>query len=257
MLMIRNFKAWRERRILARAPVSESDWRRALAGCAPARRLDAADQARLRVLATVFLYQKTIEPVQTLTLSSADRTLLATHACMPILKLGMHWYRGWQSVIVYPDLFIPQRSQMDSAGVVHRQRQALAGEAWSRGPVIVSWQEVLRAGEPAGHNVIIHEMAHKLDMLNGDANGYPPLQAGMKQVDWSHAFSGAWQRMQTAWRAGDVLPIDIYGLQSPAEFFAVTSELFFEQPALLKSHLPELYPQLARFYRQQPVPDSF
>ncbi|MGH8372710.1 MAG: zinc-dependent peptidase [Gammaproteobacteria bacterium] len=254
--MIRYFKRWRERRILARAPVSESDWQHALAGCGPARRLDAMDQARLRVLVTLFLYEKNIEPVQSLVLSSADRTLLATHACLPILKLGMHWYRGWQSVIVYPDLFIPQRTHVDGAGVVHRQHQALAGEAWSQGPVILSWQEVISAGQPAGHNVTIHEMAHKLDMLNGEANGYPPLQPGMKQADWSRTFTDAWQRMQSAWRSDQALPIDVYGLQSPAEFFAVISELFFEQPARLKLYLPELYPQLALFYRQQPVSDA-
>lgn len=253
--MMRYFQAWRERRILTRFPVSEPDWQYALAGCAPARRLDASDQARLRVLATLFLHEKAVEPVQSLELSSAARTLLATHACLLILKLGMEWYRDWHSVIVYPDLFIPQRPQVDMAGVVHQHQHVLAGEAWSQGPVILSWQEVTSAGQPPGHNVTVHEMAHKLDMLNGEANGYPPLHAGMKQSDWSNAFTDAWQSMQAAWRTGHALPIDTYGLQSPAEFFAVTSELFFEQPARLRLHLPELYSQLSRIYRQRPLPD--
>jgi MtfA peptidase len=254
--MKRYFRAWRERRVLARSPVSESDWQQALAGCAPARRLDASDQAQLRVLVTLFLHEKALEPAQSLELSSAARTLLATHACLPILKLGMDWYRDWHAVIVYPDLFIPQRTKVDVAGVVHRERQVLAGEAWSQGPVILSWQEVTSAGQPPGHNVTIHEMAHKLDMLNGEANGYPPLHAGIRQSDWSSAFTDAWQRMQSAWRDGRRLPIDPYGLQSPGEFFAVCSELFFEQPATLRTQLPDLYQQLARFYRQQPIPDS-
>lgn len=252
---MRYFKAWRERRILTRFPVSEPDWRHALAGCAPARRLNASDQAHLRVLVTLFLHEKAIEPVQSLALSRADRTLLATHACIPVLKLGMRWYRDWHSVIIYPDLFIPQREHVDHAGVVHQSRQILAGEAWGQGPVILSWQETLAAGQPPGHNVVIHEMAHKLDILNGEANGYPPLHPGMQQADWSKAFTGAWQRMQTQWQSGHELPINAYGLQSPAEFFAVTSELFFEQPSTLRQHLPDLYSQLARFYRQQPLPD--
>lgn len=252
---MRYLQVWRERRILRRFPVSESDWHHALAGCAPARRLDASDQARLRVLATLFLHEKALEPAQSLELSTAERTLLAVHACLPILKLGMDWYRDWHAVIIYPDLFIPQRAQIDAAGVVHQHRQVLAGEAWSQGPVILSWQEVMHAGQPPGHNVTIHEMAHKLDMLNGEANGYPPLHPGMDRSDWSGAFTAAWQRMQHAWRAGEALPIDSYGLQSPAEFFAVTSELFFEQPAKLRSQLPELYTQLSYFYRQRPLPD--
>lgn len=251
--MMRYFKTWRERRILTRFPVSEPDWQRALAGCAPARRLNASDQAHLRVLVTLFLHEKAIEPVHSLTLSRTDRTLLATHACVPILKLGMRWYRDWHSVIVYPDLFVPPWQHVDHAGVVHQNRQALAGEAWDRGPVILSWQETLSAGQRPGHNVVIHEMAHKLDMLNGEANGYPPLHPGMRQAAWSHAFTGAWQHLQSAWRAGRELPIDAYGLQNPAEFFAVTSETFFEQPSILRLHLPELYLQLARFYRQQPL----
>ncbi|HEX5340093.1 MAG TPA: M90 family metallopeptidase [Gammaproteobacteria bacterium] len=251
--MVRYFKAWRERRILARHPVSEDDWRRALAACAPARRLDASAQARLRVLVTLFLYEKSVEPVQGLGLSGADRVLLATHACLPILNLGMGWYRDWHAVIVYPDLFIPQRPQVDHAGVVHHRRQALAGEAWSQGPVILSWQEVVSAGQPSGHNVTIHEMTHKLDMLNGEANGYPPLHANMNQSDWSRAFTGAWQAMQARWQNGEPLPMDAYGLTSPGEFLAVVSELFFEQPAQLHQELPELYRQLALFYRQRPL----
>lgn len=242
--------------MLAKHPVSEPDWRHALAGCAPARRLDASDQARLRVLVTLFLREKSFEPVQGLVLSRADRTLIAAHACLPILKLGMKWYRGWHALVIYPDLFIPQRTRVDATGVVHRYREVLAGEAWSQGPVLLSWQEVLNSGNPIGHNVIIHEMAHKLDMLNGDANGFPPLPQDMKQSDWSDAFMHAWDNMQAGKQRGDALPLDPYALQNPAEFFAVSSELFFEQPSMLKRHLPAVYAQLARFYRQQPLADA-
>lgn len=253
---MRCFRRWRERKILANYPVSEPDWRHAMAGCAPARRLDVSDQAHLRVLVTLFLREKSIEPVQGLQLSRADRTLLAAHACLPVLKLGLTWYGGWHALVVYPDLFIPQRTRMDAAGVVHRYREALAGEAWSQGPVILSWQEILNTGEPAGHNVVIHEMAHKLDLLNGDANGFPPLHQEMKQSEWSDAFTNAWRKLQADAQRGQALPVDPYALQNPAEFFAVSSELFFEQPSMLKRHLPAVYAQLARFYRQQPLSDA-
>jgi len=250
--MFNSIRNWRVRRIVARHPIAEELWQEALQRCAPARRLGASDQAALRVLATLFLNSKSVEPVKGLQLDDSDLVLLATHACVPILKLGLDWYDGWHSVIVYPDAFIPRRQRVDSAGVVHQSDAMLAGEAWGRGPVILSWAEVLNAGTKPGHNVVIHEMAHKLDMLNGNANGFPPLHRRMDGRAWSQVFLSAWNRLQDEQRKGGDLPIDPYGLESPAEFFAVTSEQFFEAPAHLQQHLPEVYQQLEQFYRQHP-----
>jgi Mlc titration factor MtfA (ptsG expression regulator) len=250
--MLDKIRNWRVRRIVARHPIAEPLWQDALRRCAPARRLGASDQAALRVLATLFLDTKAVEPVQGLELGDADRVLLAAHACVPILKLGHDWYDGWHSVIVYPDAFIPRRTHTDAAGVVHQTRTAMAGEAWGRGPVILSWADVLNAGKAPGHNVVIHEMAHKLDMLNGDANGFPPLHRRMDRRVWTRVFSDAWDRLRDERREGLPLPIDPYGLENEAEFFAVVSEQFFEEPATLRRHLPEVYRQLELFYRQHP-----
>ncbi len=252
MSIFDKIKNWRIRRAIARHPIAESLWQKALQHCAPARRLGASDQATLRVLATLFLDRKSLEPVQGLQLGDADRVLLATHACVPILKLGFDWYDGWRSVIVYADAFIPRRPQTDAAGVVHQTNTVLAGEAWGRGPVILSWASVLHIGQKPGHNVVIHEMAHKLDMLNGDANGFPPLHRRMDRRVWWQVFSSAWDRLKVEQGNGADLPIDPYGLQSPAEFFAVASEQFFEEPKTLRQHLPEVYRQLTQFYRQYP-----
>lgn len=250
--MFNKFKIWRERRVVARRPIAEALWRGALQRCAPARRLGASDQATLRVLATLFLHRKSVEPVQGLHLDDADLVLLATHACVPILKLGLDWYDGWHSVIVYPSAFIPRREHMDAAGVVHQTNTPLAGEAWGRGPVILSWADVLSIGQRPGHNVVIHEMAHKLDMLNGDANGFPPLHRRMDRRVWWRIFSSAWDRLRDEQSKGADLPIDPYALESPAEFFAVASEQFFEGPATLRQHLPDVHRQLTQFYRQHP-----
>lgn len=250
--MLDKLRNWRVRRIVARHPLPEPLWQAALARCAPARRLGASDQAALRVLATLFLEQKSLEPVQGLELGDADRVLLAAHACIPILKLGLDWYDGWHSIVVYPDAFVPRRTHTDAAGVEHPTRTALAGEAWVRGPVILSWADVVDAGRKPGHNVVVHEMAHKLDMLNGDANGFPPLHRRMDRRAWSAAFSDAWDRLRDDRNNGLALPIDPYALESPAEFFAVASEQFFETPAVLQQHLPEIYRQLELFYRQHP-----
>ncbi len=250
--MFDRIRNWRVRRIVADHPIAEPAWQAALQRCAPARRLGASDQSTLRVLATLFLDRKSLEPVKGLELGEADRVLLATHACVPILKLGFDWYDGWRSVIVYPDAFIPRHEHTDAAGVVHQSNSVMSGEAWGRGPVILSWADVLEIGQQPGRNVVIHEMAHKLDMLNGDANGFPPLHRRMDNRTWWRVFSHAWDRLRDEQREGIHLPIDPYGLESPAEFFAVVSEQFFEGPAILRKHLPDVHDQLAQFYRQQP-----
>jgi Mlc titration factor MtfA (ptsG expression regulator) len=251
--MFNKIRNWRVQRLVARHPIAEGLWRDALRRCTSARRLGASDQATLRVLATLFLERKSLEPVQGLHLDDADRVLLAAHACVPILKLGLDWYDGWHSVIVYPAAFIPRRQKVDAAGVVHQTNTVLAGEAWGRGPVILSWADVLNIGQKPGHNVVIHEMAHKLDMLNGDANGFPPLHRRMDRRVWSQVFSSAWDHLQEEQRNGAELPINPYALESPAEFFAVASEQFFESPAKLRQHLPDVYRQLEQFYRQHPL----
>lgn len=250
--MLDKIRNWRVRRVVARHPIAESSWQDALRRCAPARRLGASDQAMLRVLVTLFLQRKSLEPTRGLALDEADRVLLATHACVPILKLGLDGYDDWHSVIVYPGAFIPRRTRTDAAGVVHQTDTALAGEAWGRGPVILSWADVLEAGSKPGRNVVIHEMAHKLDLQNGEANGFPPLHRRMDRRAWTDIFSGAWNRLRDDHRSGLPLPIDPYGLESPAEFFAVVSEQFFEAPASLREQLPAVYRQLAQFYRQHP-----
>ena len=251
--MFDKIRNWRVRRTIERRSIDEALWQDALQRCTAARWLGASDQATLRVLATQFLEAKSLEPTQGLDLEDADRVLIAAHACVPILKLGMDWYDGWHSIIVYPDAFIPRRQHTDTAGVVHQTDTVMAGEAWGRGPVILSWADVLNRRRQPGHNVIIHEMAHKLDMLNGDADGFPPLHRRMDRRVWSQVFSGAWEHLRHAQRSGDDLPIDPYALESPAEFFAVASEQFFESPAVLRQHLPDVYRQLELFYRQHPL----
>ncbi len=243
---------WHERRILERHPIAEPDWRAVLAASPQLHRLPVSDQARLRVLATFLLQEKALEPVQGLKLTPAMGVRLAALVCLPVLNLGLRWYRDWHSIVVYPDLFIPERQHVDAAGVVHHERSVLEGEAWHQGPVILSWEGVARAGTPPGHNVVIHEMAHKLDMLNGEANGYPPLHARMSRRAWSRVLSASYRRLEDAAEQGRA-PLDTYALESPAEFFAVASETFFETPRVLQDFDPDLYKQLSLFYRQQPL----
>ena len=249
--MLPFLERWRERRILRRQPIREPDWRGVVARSTAIQRLDASDQAHLRVLATLLLHDKSLEPVQGLQMDSRMRVWLAAHACLPVLKLGLHWYRGWHSIVVYPETFVPEREYVDAAGVVHRQHTPLHGEAWERGPVILAWDAVSQAGER--HDVVIHEMAHKLDMLNGEANGFPPLHARMDRRTWVRVLGSAYRQMEQRVREGYPPPLDPYGLESPGEFFAVASEAFFQDPRRLNNFSPELYRQLSLFYRQQPL----
>jgi Mlc titration factor MtfA (ptsG expression regulator) len=244
---------WRERRILARHPIAEADWRQALAESGCLKRLSASEQARLRVLATFLLHEKALEPVQGLTLTGAMAARLAALACLPILNLGLRWYRGWHSVVLYPDVFVPPREVVDGAGVVHRVHAPLEGEAWQRGPVILSWANVTTSGTPPRHNVVIHELAHKLDMLNGEANGFPPLHGRMSRRVWSRTFAAAYQALERRIHMGYPPPLDPYALENPGEFFAVASEAFFETPRVLRDFDPDLYKQLTLFYKQQPL----
>jgi Mlc titration factor MtfA (ptsG expression regulator) len=201
-------------------------------------------------MASLFLYEKSVEPAHGFSITDAMQTRIACEAAIPVLNLGLDYYRLWYSVIVYPQAFIARDVYVDDAGVLHIQDSTRMGEAWSRGPVIISWQDVL--SHPEGSNVIIHEMAHKLDMLDGVANGRPPMQPGMDQIQWTAAFSKAFAEHTANVDEGKLIAIDAYAATSPAEFFAVASEVFFETPRVLQTVWPEVYTQLVLYYRQQP-----
>ena len=129
----------------------------------------------------------------------------------------------------------------------------MTGESWERGPVILSWADAQEGGRGTGYNVVIHEFAHKLDMLNGEANGFPPLHAEMNREQWSSAFSEAYEAFCRRVDRDCELEIDEYAAESPAEFFAVMSEAFFESPQTVRKSFPAVYAQLAQFYRQDPA----
>lgn len=247
-----SWKNWRRRRALAKSPVTPAQWRTAEQGLSVLAGLTHEELPRLRQLATLFLHEKSLEPVGELILDDNTRLMLALQACLPILNLGIDWYTGWVSVIVYPDEFIAEHETMDEAGVVHRVREPRSGESWLHGPVILSLNDLKRRSHWDGHSVILHEFAHKLDMLNGDANGLPPLHPHMNVQTWSQAFTRAYEDFCARVDRDDDTFIDPYASESPGEFFAVVSEVFFEAPQALLQPYPDVYEQLKQFYRQDP-----
>jgi Mlc titration factor MtfA (ptsG expression regulator) len=178
---------------------------------------------------------------------------IAIQASLLTLQLDETSWRGWQEIILYPDEFLRTREETDHAGVVHVQRDILAGEAWHGGPVVLSAADVIESGVGDGHNVVIHEFAHKLDMLNGDANGQPPLHRGMDANAWAADLGRAYYHLCASVDRGRETDIDPYAATNPAEFFAVTSEAFFEMPDVLNANYPKVYRHYRAFYRQDPL----
>ena len=240
---------WRRERYLARHPLVFADWvplfqDEILAWLAPEAR------ERLARMAHVFLFEKSVAGVQDFepTLEQARR--VALYACLPVLELGLDWLDGWVSVLLYPDRFVVDREEQDEIGLVHHLRDIRSGEAWLHGPVILSHADVA-AAEP-GYNVVIHEIAHKLDMHRGDLNGLPPLPESIPVAEWEAAFSPAFDQLNAILDAGAEPLLDPYAAEAPEEFFAVVCEYFFTAPGFLEGYYPELYRLLSRLFHQQP-----
>lgn len=246
-------KNWQRRRILQRHPIAPAEWRKAVAQLPLLGGLGAEELERLRELATLFLYEKSLEPVHGLELDDAMRLDLAAQAALPILHLGIDWYGGWKSVVLYPGEFASRQEWTDENGLVHSRREIRSGEAWQRGPVVLSWADVAASGRCEGYNAVIHELAHKLDYTNGAVDGCPALHDGMRARNWRAAFEPAYEDLCRRVDRGEDTALDPYATEAPEEFFAVMSEYFFETPGLLKREYPAVYEQLKLFYRQDPA----
>ncbi len=215
--------------------------------------LSESEKNTLRELAEQLLTDKALTPVSGAGLDASLRAAIALQAALPILNLGYPVYRGWREIILYPGEFVPDREVTDDFGIVHRVRQPLSGEAWEGGPLVLSLADVMASGHCQGYNVVIHEFAHKLDMRNGSVNGLPALHAGMSVETWAVAFNTAYTDLCRRVDADEETEIDPYASESPAEFFAVLSEYFFEAPDILFDDYPAVYEQLRQYYRQDPL----
>ena len=229
-------------------------WVRTLATLPFIENLAVDEKKRLKFLAEQFLAEKEFSTGGGLQLSDEICVSIAAQGCLPVLNLGLAAYREWVGIVVYPNEFIVPRLIEDENGVVHEFTDVLSGEAWEGGPLVVSWRDVQMAGD--GYNVVIHEFAHKLDMLNGEADGMPALHSGMSEAVWTETFFAAYEDFCQRVDRGEKTIIDPYASEDPAEFFAVLSESFFERPDVVDNEYPALYALLKRYYRQDPVSRS-
>jgi Mlc titration factor MtfA (ptsG expression regulator) len=241
--------------ILHHHAIEHDQWVEVVERLACLQGMTAVEKAHLREVTTLFLHEKKFVGVQELQLTDEMCLIIALQACLPALGLGIGCLSGWTEIIVYPGAFRISRDERDSAGVVHHQEQALIGESWSRGPLILSWDDVQRdmQGKQSGRNVVIHEIAHKVDMLNGPADGFPPLHHDMVVIEWSSSLSAAYESLVRQVEHHHRACINPYAATSPAEFFAVISEYFFCAPEVLHTHFADVYQQLKLYYRQNPL----
>ncbi len=234
-------------------PIAPDIWRAIRADLPWAAALDAERDARLAQLASHFLHEKTITPIGDLTLDARQRGLLAAACCLPLLEFGKEGLHGWSQLIVYPEAFRVNRSHVDAAGVLHEWEDELIGESWDTGPLILSWADVMAdCEEPrAGLCVAVHEMAHKIDVLDGALDGTPPLP-GAWQRGWARDFQIAYDALAAEVDADRETAIDGYAAEAPEEFFAVVSEYHFSDPQLLRAEMPKVAAHLERFYGPSP-----
>jgi hypothetical protein len=256
----------RRTRALSAHAIDDALWQRTLDGVPFLEYLADTDRARLRELTSLFIAQKEFSTAHDLTLTDEIIVGIAVQACLPVLNLSLDLYRGWVGVIVYPGEFVIRKTVEDEDGVVHEVEHDASGEAWEGGPVILSWEDAQLTDGRDAYNVVIHEFAHKIDMLTGETDGHPPLfrrwHAPLDAQAWADVFDHAYDRFCAR---VDAVPrrqwarfereslIDPYAADHPSEFFAVCSEALFVQPRAFEAEYPELYRLLARYYRQDPA----
>jgi len=239
-----------------RPPALTPAQRDALATSLPwVARLDGPTRTLLFDLTARFLAGKAITPLHGLALDAGQRLQLAALCCLPLLRFGEQGLAGWSQVLVYPGAFrVHRRHHDEDTGVVAEWAEELVGESWDRGPLVLSWDDVQSdLAEPEeGFLLVVHEMAHKLDALDGAMDGTPPLPSAW-QREWARDFQTAYDAFRARVDAGEDTAIDDYAAEDPDEFFAVTSEYHFTAPALLAREMPEVAAHLLRFYGPSPL----
>jgi Mlc titration factor MtfA (ptsG expression regulator) len=214
--------------------------------------LEDGDRQRLRARTAQLLATRNLVGVQGLDLDDGMRVVIAVQAALPLLNLPFEWLGHWHDIVVYPGEFRVRRTHQDSdTDVVTEWDDDLAGEAWESGPIILSWTDIERdLAEPfEGFNVVIHEIAHKIDMAGGASDGMPPIRDREARRRWRTVMQGAFDDLNRMLDEGLETPIDPYAAEAPDEFFATVSEYWFSAPDVLAAALPEVHAEFTRFYR--------
>jgi Mlc titration factor MtfA (ptsG expression regulator) len=250
------FLWWRDRRrarLLAR-PLSPVG-RQTLESLPFWRTLDEDERDRCTRIARLLVAEKEWEGCGGLEITEAIRFTIAAQAAVLVMhRPESEWFPRVASILVYPSAYRNPLPRVDATGVVSIGTANL-GEAWQRGPVVLAWDDVRRgvARPGDGRNLVLHEFAHKLDMLDGYADGSPPLSTRAEHRRWHDVMTVEFEQLRRAAEDGRATILDTYGAVNPAEFFAVVTEAFFERGPELRREHPALYAALADYYRQDPA----
>jgi Mlc titration factor MtfA (ptsG expression regulator) len=214
--------------------------------------LNDIERSHLRALVQVFIAEKYWEGCGGLELTDEIRVTISAQACLLLLGLPHNYYQNVETIIVYPSTVVPPQRKLsffETAVVPVEASHPIIGQAFQQGPVIIIWDAALHGGRhpELGHNVIYHEFAHKLDMLDGAADGTPPLR------DWVQTCSREYLRLKHDAEHGKKSFLNAYGATNEAEFFAVATEQFFDQPSLMIKNAPDLYRVLKEYYLLDPA----
>ena len=249
------FLTERRRRRLRSQPFPAA-WREILDRRVPYfRRLPPDLQRQLEQHIQVFVAEKPFFGCDGVVISDEVRVTIAAQACLLILNRRTDYFPNLRQILVYPGAFWVERVRAEPSGVLQEERHALSGESWSQGQVVISWEDVLEGAAVVddGRNVVIHEFAHQLDQQKGYANGAPWLGSRHRYPQWSQVLGYEFALLQQCAATGQMSLFSYYGATNPAEFFAVISEVFFEQPGAMASMHPGLYEELRKLYRVDPL----
>jgi Mlc titration factor MtfA (ptsG expression regulator) len=218
--------------------------------------LSAAEQAKVRDYVRVFVAEKHWEGCGGLKMTDEIRVTIAAHVGILVLGLEDQFFDRVLSILVYPAAYVAQGSIGSPSGIVIEGDSAREGETSYRGPIVLAWSDVLTGGrnERHGSNVVLHEFAHQLDMLNGrNVDGAPPLETEEQHRRWTEVFGRHYRRLVHDCEHGQPALLDCYGATNPGEYFAVATEMFFMRPQAFEDWYPALYSLFSDFYRQQPL----
>jgi Mlc titration factor MtfA (ptsG expression regulator) len=230
-------------------------WQQVLDGVAHYALVTPADQGKIRQSVQLLIAEKTWEGCRGLALTDEIRVTIAALAAVLILGLPDYYFDNVQEILVHPDEFVvKEEASLGGEAVLYGESENL-GVAEHRGPVVLSWACVQAAAAKAGHgeNLVFHEFAHQLDMLNGDFDGTPRIDDDKLRQRWADVMQREYQRLARAARRGRKTLLDHYGATDPAEFFAVVTECFFDASVAMSQSLPELYELLRDYYHQDPA----
>jgi len=247
------YKAYKRKKI-ANTPFKK-EWRKIIQRRIPYFKKMPVDlQLQLKKHIQVFLSEKEFVGLNGITINDEIRLTIAAQACLLILNRKTNYYPKLKSILIYPSSWVKQHSTSNSDGIHFTQHMRVAGESWGYGKIVLSWNDTLSGADNPddGHNLVIHEFAHRLDQEDGSSNGAPILSQGQSYEQWSAIFSKEYEQLKSDIARNRRSVFDSYGATNPAEFFAVASEVFFEKSAELKEAHPELYQQMSTYYRIDP-----